>query len=39
MKEVVVSKNSSSYGNNVVERSWFLVGLGEETCMDAPKDE
>jgi hypothetical protein len=39
LKEVVASKNYSSFGKNVVERSGFLLGLVEETCMDSLKDE
>jgi hypothetical protein len=39
LKEVVASKNYSSFGKNVVESSWLLLGLLEGTCMDSPKDE
>ena len=39
LKEVVASKNYSSYGNNVVDHLGLFLGLWEETCMDSPKDE
>jgi hypothetical protein len=39
LKEVAASKNYSYFWKNVVEISWLLLGLWEETCMDSPKDE